>query len=386
MKISFWIILLAFLVFSPLYSQDEAYQEIKNTEVSIPSAPAFALLGVNPEMVLRPADLKSFKVDWRLKNYVLAPDLAIEAQPLWHFHYKNKSFNEYAGISAFEKKLSTLSFSFGTAKIDNINHASVALKMNLFSDNDPLTDATLMSRLQNEYNASVLDIQHQMDSIRVLRRTTEDPARKGELESTLETLEVEKQSQANQMRDKYRSAIEEHYLNNWNRTMLDAAMGLVYTYDNAGTDSLKAKRAGMSFWINGSLRAGKHGMLGGIVKLTRVIDSSNKLIGVSYRYGDSRYNFFVELAFENLGNYFDENLVDAFDEEEYFAPKYIEDLGSGWFNFNNEKTLNQYTIAYGGDFKLSRNILLNFALRTKFTDKLKMDKLVPVANVICLMK
>ena len=168
--------------------------------------------------------------------------------------------------------------------------------------------------------------------------------------------------------------------------MLDAAMGLVYTYDNAGTDSLKAKRAGMSFWINGSLRAGKHGMLGGIVKLTRVIDSSNKLIGVSYRYGDSRYNFFVELAFENLGNYFDENLVDAFDEEEYFAPKYIEDLGSGWFNFNNEKTLNQYTIAYGGDFKLSRNILLNFALRTKFTDKLKMDKLVPVANVICLMK
>ena len=321
MKISFWIILLAFLVFSPLYSQDEAYQEIKNTEVSIPSAPAFALLGVNPEMVLRPADLKSFKVDWRLKNYVLAPDLAIEAQPLWHFHYKNKSFNEYAGISAFEKKLSTLSFSFGTAKIDNINHASVALKMNLFSDNDPLTDATLMSRLQNEYNASVLDIQHQMDSIRVLRRSTEDPARKGELESTLETLEVEKQSQANQMRDKYRSAIEEHYLNNWNRTMLDAAMGLVYTYDNAGTDSLKAKRAGMSFWINGSLRAGKHGMLGGIVKLTRVIDSSNKLIGVSYRYGDSRYNFFVELAFENLGNYFDENLVDAFDEEEYFAPQ-----------------------------------------------------------------
>jgi hypothetical protein len=60
--------------FSTLFSQEEVYEEVKNTEVSIPSAPAFAMLGVNPELVMRPADLRSFKVDWRIKNYNLEQD------------------------------------------------------------------------------------------------------------------------------------------------------------------------------------------------------------------------------------------------------------------------------------------------------------------------
>jgi len=78
-----------------LNAQEEGYASLKASEMVIPSSPAFALLGVNPEMVLRPSDLKSFKVDWRIKNYNLAPDLALEAQPLWHFYYKKKANKPY---------------------------------------------------------------------------------------------------------------------------------------------------------------------------------------------------------------------------------------------------------------------------------------------------
>ena len=185
---------------------------------------------------------------------------------------------------------------------------------------------------------------------------------------------------------KYRNIIDQYYAENWNNTMLDAAFGSVYTYDNAGIDSLKVKRAGYALWLNGCLKMGDHGLMSGLFRYTRIVDSSNKMFGLNFRYGSQRYNLYAEVVYEILGNYFDPNQELAFDEDEYFAGKYIEDIGSGWLDFNNTETKTQYTMAYGGDFKLSRNILLNFALRTQFTSDIKLTRLLPVANIICIMK
>jgi hypothetical protein len=49
--------------FSTLFSQEELYKEVKNTEISILSAPAFTMLGVLYELVMRPAHQRSIKVD-----------------------------------------------------------------------------------------------------------------------------------------------------------------------------------------------------------------------------------------------------------------------------------------------------------------------------------
>ncbi len=367
-------------------AQDDLYEELQNVEMSIPSAPAFAMLGVNPEIVLRPSDLKSFKVDWRIKNYNLAPDLALEAQPLWHLYYKKRSFQEYANASAFAKKLSTLSLSLGTAKLDGVNHAAYAFKMNLYSEKDPVTDKALMAELIQEHDDAIAMVQKEIDSVLINRDLATDSDEKRELQAELETLIWRRQNISSEIKEKYHSIIEGYHNANWNRTMLDGAFGMVYTYNNAALDSLKVKRAGVSFWLNGSLRMGKNGLLSGIFKYTKIIDSSNKLLGVSYRHGNPKFNFFMEFAYESLGNFLDQTQEEAFSEDEYFEDSYAEDLGSGWLNFNNDGSKTQYTTAFGGDFKLSRNILLNFALRTQFTNEMKMDRLIPVANVICLMK
>ena len=365
---------------------EEVYEEVKNAEMSIPSAPAFAMLGVNPEMVMRPSDLKSFKVDWRVKNYNLAPDLALEAQPLWHFYYKKRTFDEYAAASRFAKKLSTLSLSMGTAKIDNINHASYSIKVNLYKKNDVINDTTLLKQLTSEHHRQLDDFNQQLDSLVTLRYQTTDPDRKEEIERQLDVIRYEMKNSHEISRLKYRNILEQYNAENWNNTMLDAAFGSVYTYDNGGIDSLKVKRAGFSMWVNGCLKMGDHGLMSGLFRYTRIVDSSNKMFGLNFRYGSQRYNFYAEVVYEILGNYFDPNQEFAFDEDEYFAGKYIEDIGSGWLDFNNTDSKTQYTVAYGGDFKLSKNILLNFALRTQFTSDIKLTRLLPVANIICLMK
>ncbi len=382
------ILFLTFLAFfwTSSIAQDEVYEEVKNAEISIPSAPAFAMLGVNPEIVTRPSDLKSFKVDWRVKNYNLAPDLALEAQPLWHFYYKKRSFDEYAAASRLAKKLSTLSLSAGTAKIDNINHASYSIKLNLYKKNNVINDTLLLKQLTSEHRYQQDRFNQQIDSLVILRYQTTDPKRKNEIDKELDVIRYEIKNAHEISRLKYRNIIDQYYAENWNNTMLDAAFGSVYTYDNAGIDSLKVKRAGYALWLNGCLKMGDHGLMSGLFRYTRIVDSSNKMFGLNFRYGSQRYNFYAEVVYEILGNYFDPNQELAFDENEYFAGKYIEDIGSGWLDFNNTETKTQYTMAYGGDFKLSRNILLNFALRTQFTSDIKLTRLLPVANIICLMK
>ena len=81
---------------------------VRKSEFTIPSAPAFSLLGATPEMVTRPGTVQDFKVDWRIKNYNLAPDLALEMQPFWAFYYDRKGLDEYRKATPFMKTLSTL--------------------------------------------------------------------------------------------------------------------------------------------------------------------------------------------------------------------------------------------------------------------------------------
>ncbi|MBK9255410.1 MAG: hypothetical protein IPM42_07985 [Saprospiraceae bacterium] len=383
-----YVILIYILIYfnSTLQSQDAIFDEVKHSDISIPSAPAFALLGVNPETVLRPSDLRSFKVDWRIKNYNLAPDLALEAQPLWHFYYKKKSFDEYARASGFAKKLSTLSLSLGTAKIDGINHAAYSIKVNLFKKDDPIDDTVLLKEIGASHEKQIVNINYRIDSLIVVRYESTNPSEKEQCDKELELLRYEKVLIHENSKTKYREIIEQHNGENWNRTMLDFAFGRVYTYDNGSIDSLKVRSAGMSIWVNGCLKAGKNGLVTGIFKYSKVFDSSNNLLGISYRYGSLKYNFYLETVYESLGNYYDPNQDAVFDEGETLAGKFAEDLGSGWLDFNNTSRTKQYTIAYGGDFRLSKNILLNFALRTQFSNDMKLSRLLPVANVVCLMK
>lgn len=366
--------------------EEEMYEEITDTELSIPSAPAFAILGVTPELVQRPSDIKSFKVDWRIKNYNLAPDLALEAQPFWHFLFKKRSFEDYAQFTPAARKLSTLSFSFGTAKIDGINHASYAVKANLFSKNDPVTDQELIEAMIEERTTAEAQLDAEIRELVYQRRTATDEVEKETLQAELEALMAQKLNLGRELKETYRGVIDEYAYEHWNRSMLDAAFGMVYTYNNAGLDSLKLKYAGVSFWLNGCLQMGRFGLWTGIVKYSQIGSNANQLYGLSYRHGNPKYNFYVEMVFENLGNYFDPSLDEPFTEDEYFEDNFSEDLGSGWMDFNTDENTTQYTLSYGGDFRLSRNILLNFALRTKFTNEFKMDRLIPVANVVCLMK
>ncbi|MCB0688044.1 MAG: hypothetical protein KDC53_16015 [Saprospiraceae bacterium] len=372
------------------YSEDEYIDEastisedlVRKSEFAIPSAPAFSLLGATPELVSRAGSVQDFKVDWRIKNYNLAPDLALEAQPFWVLYYDRKGLDEYRKATPFMKTLSTLSVSFGTAKNDGVNHFAYALKMSLFRQKDPLSDPALLREMADELAQQqgplkeyIKDLKAQMDTVSsreermIIREEIFDT--RGEIAA----LQREQKAELIQVQANYMAE-------NWNSSGLDIAFGKVYTYANE-FDTLNVQNAGYAMWLNGSLKAGHRGLVGGIVRLKKVGVNQDFMTGVSYRFGGARFSFYGEMVYESLRNFSDS----GFSDEELFAAKYSRDLDNGWFMFNEPiESISRITMSYGGDFRLSNGILLNFALRTKLDERIKFKSLIPVANVTCLMR
>ncbi|HKK77861.1 MAG TPA: hypothetical protein VJ953_22475 [Saprospiraceae bacterium] len=348
---------------------------------AIPSSPAFSLLGVNPEIVLRPSDIKEFKVDWRIKNYNLAPDLALEFQPLWWFYYRNKGLNAYRKVGPLGKILSTTSISMATAKVDNLNHIGYAIKWNLYKEKDPYLDETFQKEFQQNRLEQLAPIQEELDTLyRQMNRAVdgEEKIRISDLiiAKQFEIKALEKQLMDDAQTNGYRY-IQEH----WNMDMLDFSFGLVQKYDNGGLDSLKMRYAGFGLWINGAKGIGQRGLLTGLVRLNKIGENTDFLVGASYRYGSQKFNFFAEVARHRIGN----NFQNGFNEEEVFAAKLDQDIGTGWYEFGDGESTTMTTLAFGGDFRLRYNILLNFALRTQLRKDVGFERFLPVANVVCLM-
>ncbi len=372
------------------YSGEEYMEEaatlseeiIRNSEFAIPSAPAFTLLGATPEMVTRPGTVQDFKVDWRIKNYNLAPDLALEMQPFWALYYDRKGLEEYRNATPFMKTLSTLSLSIGTAKNDNINHFAYAFKINLFRQKDPVSDPVLLTEMAQELAEQQGPLKEYLKDLRAQLDTVSSKEERLMLREEIFNTRGEMASLQQAQKARLIEVQANYMAENWNSSGLDLAFGRVYTYANE-LDTLNIQNTGYAVWLNGALKAGHRGLVGGIFRIKKVGENQDFMTGVSYRFGGARFSFYGELAYESLRNF----SASGFSDDELFASKYIKDLDNGWVMFNEPiESITRLTLTYGGDFRLSNGILLNFALRTKLDEKIKFKTLIPVANVTCLMR
>src|SRR5690606_28513619 len=94
----------------------------------------------------------------------------------------------------FAKKLSTVSLSAGTAKIDNINHASYSIKLNLYKKNDVINDTILLKQIKTEHLTQLDGFNKLIDSLVILRYQTTDPKRKEGIDKELDIIRYEQKN------------------------------------------------------------------------------------------------------------------------------------------------------------------------------------------------
>lgn len=353
-------------------AQQQAQSIARSTEFGIPTSPAFDLLAVNPSQISRPNNIRDFKVDWSFRSWRLKPNIAVQAQPVWELVYNRPNLTRYRRASPFMKTLSTLDVSAGTIEDDvSSRRASIAVKLNLFRQRDPLKDMTLFVGIDTAYAARAEMQQAELRRLKNLRREAglsllQKSALSIKMDSMRQVIDLDARAQKERIR-----AVADTYIKSyWNASHLDVAWGKVFSYQNAALDSLTLRGKASALWVNGSLGIGKKILLTGVVKYLAQerIDSTmaqGNIIsgGIGIRYGNPKFNFFTEMLYADSD-----------------APLGLAESGL------NLIQVQRFSMSYGGDWRINHNVMLSYGVRVDYATRFKFKNILPVAGVSCMMR
>lgn len=390
----------------PVMAQEEQTAgRVTPKEFSIPASPVFDLMGVTSSQINRTSDIKDFKVDWSFKSWKLNPNLAIQSQPIWEMLYNRHDLEKYQSASSLLRRLASLDVSIGSVQDENNDRRiGFAAKINLLKQRDPLMARELYLDISEKYRIEKAELEEQLRQQQQALDTSTDilarPALRELVKSTEDQLNTINSRRNEEINGRAKIFVSE----NWNASSLDVAIGKVYSYKTDSAGALKGLRlnrnTGFSSWLNGSVGLGRRFLLSGLVRtswyeeeleflirntstldeFTQTAVAQNTLftLGMNLRYGGPLYTFFIELLYEKKGLKTPlEALSDAFK-----APGGFEVVG----NTVKWDVVHPNTISFGGDWRISRSVMLNYGMRCVFDNNWKFTAFTPVATIACMMR
>jgi hypothetical protein len=405
LKATPWFIALFIAINCP--GQDETRAgRVTPKELSIPAAPIFDLMGVTPSQITRTSDIKDFKVDWSFKSWRLNPNLAIQSQPVWELFYNRKDLSKYQGASRFMRRLASLDISIGTVQNeDEDRRIGGAAKLNLLKGADPLLAKELYTDISEKYRAEKTDLENQVRELENTLDSTTDIMKKPALRAQIKSTEDQLLSINSRRNAEINERAAIFVAENWNASWLDIAAGKVNTFATDSAGSLLKLRlnrnTAWSFWLNGGFPLGKRMLVSALVRTSvyeeqvdfllrdktsgeeavqqAVADNELWSLGLNVRYGGSIYTFFAEFLYERRGL---KTPLEALNEVFKLSDNNQEIVSSSvkW------TTLHPFTINFGGDWRISRNVILNYGMRCIFDDNWKFQTFIPVATISCMMR
>lgn len=398
------LFILVFISVSSFSQTENKAGRVSPKELSISPSPIFDLMGATPTQVTRLGDIKDFKVDWSLK-YGVNPNLAIQSQPFWEFFYNRSDLSKYQQASGFMRKLASVDLSLGTIQ-DESSYRRIggAVKINLYREKDPLMAKDMYEDIGIKYKQEKEDLDLQLKQLKSKLDTTtnilEKPAIRSQLKGVEEQLNSQNSKRMAEINERARIFVDEY----WNASSIDFAFGRTYTFKSDSTGSFGMKRnnrtTGWGAWINANLGIGNKFLLTGLVRTFKydeqvdfiikdissgtetsqkaIAENSLYSLGLNLRYGGSIYTFFVEVLYE----YKKLNAVDKALTRAYKTPTNVQVVGSSlkW------EEVHPNTFTFGGDWRISRSVIINYGMRCVFNSNWKFKAFTPVATISCMMR
>lgn len=399
------ILFLFVLISTTTFSQNEnAAGRVSPKELAISPSPIFDLMGATPTQVTRLGDIKDFKVDWSLK-YGVNPNLAIQSQPFWEFFYNRSDLSKYQKASGFMRKLASVDLSLGTIQ-DESSYRRIggAVKINLYREKDPLMAKDMYEDIGIKYKTEKADLELQLKETKykldTIKNILEKPAVRTQIRSIEDQLNSQNSKRMAEINERAKIFVNEY----WNSSSLDFAVGRMHTFksDSAGTFGMKRnnRNTGWGAWLSGNLGLGNKFLLTGLFRtfhydeqvdfiikdLSSGTETAEKAIaknslhsmGLNLRYGGSIYTFFIEMLYE----YRKLDAVDKALTKAYKIPDNVQVIGSSlkW------EEVHPNTFTFGGDWRVSRSVIINYGMRCVFNSNWKFKTFTPVATISCMMR
>lgn len=383
---------------------NQSGSRLTSTELSIPASPVFDMMGVTPSQVSRTSDIKDFKVDWSFKSWSLSPNISLESQPIWEIKYNRKDIKNYQKASPLMQKLASANLSAGTVLDENSDRRiGMALKINLYKEKDPLLEKGYYEDIEKTITKERKALEEELKISRKELDTLKNMLLKPEIRQTIQSLEMELLS----LNSKRTQMINERavILNGefWNSGWLDLGLGSIKSYiteTNGDLNRLRLNRStAKGLWINAGKGIGKTLLLSGLARVhlydeevqfaledenfepldTNAI-ASNSLytLGVNLRYGNPYFSFFAEVIYEKRSL---KTPLDAV-KEVFITPDNFQIIA----NSVDWTVVHPYRFNFGGDWRMSKNVLLNYSMQTVFDENGRLKTFLPVVAIACLMR
>jgi hypothetical protein len=404
------IILLSLSYSNNLKSQtqepkNELSEKLTPKEFAIPTSPLFDLMGVAPSQIARTANIKDFKVDWSFKNWRVNPNLAIQAQPIWEIFYNKKNVTKYQAATRIQRLLASLDVSVGTVQSEQSDRRiGGAFKLNLYNQRDPLLVKNAYNDIQKTFEEDLIQLKQKEKDLLLQLDSLSKPSDLQKTRDALRQNDLQLSSHFSRRKTAIQERATQFVADNWNAAFVDIAYGKIFTYntDSAGSlRKLKLNRStGNGLWLNFGMGVGKRGLISGLIRSTfyeeevtfNLLDvatnletsettiAANNLLsfGVNFRYGGPIYNFFAEVIYEGKKI---KTPIEAVNES-FNAPigKTVVTSTVKW------DVVLPYTVNFGGDWRISRNVVLNYGMRLLLDKNYKTISFTPIANISCMMR
>jgi hypothetical protein len=405
------LLVISFILFySLMYGQNifenqKDAQRITPSELGIPASPIFDLMGVTPSQVVRTTDIKDFKVDWSLKSWTLSPNLSLQSQPVWELFYNRRPISKYQKASKIKRLLTTLDISAGSVQNEELNRRiGFAAKMGLYRQKDPL----LQPGIYDDVEESIVAKKKELDSLLVIAKANlaknKNILDKPALMTVVQNLEFELGTLGKQRQD----AINERSLivvnEFWNASFIDIGAGKINTFfsDAFGNlDSLRLDRnTATGLWLTGGVGVGKYSLVsfllrghkysenvdfkleniktGALLDTNTVAGNTLLTLGINYRYGNPFFTFFTEFIYERKGT---TTPFEAVEKSFKPTPQFVILEQSVDWNI-----VHPFTINFGGDWRMNKNVILNFGIRAIYNKSFKLNTFLPVVGISCIMR
>ncbi len=374
-------------------------------EFAIPTSPLFDLMGQAPSQVASTAAIKDFKVDWSFRNWRVNPNLAIQAQPIWELFYNKKNLEKYQRATRLQRMFSSLDISIGTILTETGDRRiGSALKMSLYRGKDPLLVKGAYDDVQQTFTTELTTLRQTEKELLASLDTLTRPTELRATRALLAENDVQMATHYSRRNAAIQEKAKQFIADNWNATFVDLAFGKIYTYGIDSAGSLKSLRinrnSGSGLWLNAGTGIGKRVLLSALIRSSFYEEqvnfllednvtneqaeastiASNNLItlGLNLRYGGPIYNFFAEVIYEGKST---TTPIDAVNKS-FTAP-----TGSSIItNTLKWDVVHPYTVNFGGDWRISRNVVLNYGMRWLMDKNYKTISFTPIANISCMMR
>ncbi|MBK8244847.1 MAG: hypothetical protein IPK88_15590 [Saprospiraceae bacterium] len=340
------------------------------SEFAIPISPAFDLIGVNNALVARPGNIRDFKVDWSFKSWRLKPNIALQAQPIWEILYNRSSLDKYRKASKLMQMLSTVDVSAGTIEDETlVRRLSWATKITLYRQKDALLNPSLFQKTDSLFNERRVLITEKLEVLKNDLKKQKVKEKRDSIKALIEEVDFESDLLDIEQKRNNLDIASAFAKKNWNASFIDVAFGRIYSYTNDTLSKLNLKGRGIAGWANFSIGIGPKILLTSLIKAVMISDdftgfNTNILsAGINFRYGSPKFNFFAEGVYSKSNN------------NSIFDNKTI-----------NLSQANALSTSYGGDWRLSRNVMLSYGIRVDYSETIKFQRITPIAGIACMMR